>query len=131
AELAFALTDSDSRLLLFDDAFAPVAMQLADDVPGLRTLVYCGDGATPSGAVDYETLITDSDPVPDARRGADALAGLFYTGGTTGTPKGVMLSHANMLTSALGSLATGRFLHPGSRYLQAAPMFHLADLAMW
>jgi acyl-CoA synthetase (AMP-forming)/AMP-acid ligase II len=51
------------------------------------------------------------------RRGGEALAGLFYTGGTTGRPKGVMLTHAGLVTSALGTLATGAFLTPGCRYL--------------
>jgi acyl-CoA synthetase (AMP-forming)/AMP-acid ligase II len=57
------------------------------------------------------------------------FAGLWYTGGTTGFPKGVMLSHANLLTSALGVLAAGTFTAQSSRYLHAAPMFHLADYA--
>jgi acyl-CoA synthetase (AMP-forming)/AMP-acid ligase II len=42
-----------------------------------------------------------------------------------------MLSHANLLVSALGSCATGSFVVPGGRLLHAAPMFHLADLAAW
>jgi len=69
--------------------------------------------------------------MPDARRGGQELAGIFYTGGTTGFPKGVMLTHANMVTSALGALASGEFFTPGGRYLHAAPMFHLADIAGW
>ena len=42
-----------------------------------------------------------------------------------------MLTHANLIISALGWLATGEFLTPGGRFLHAAPMFHLADLAAW
>jgi acyl-CoA synthetase (AMP-forming)/AMP-acid ligase II len=42
-----------------------------------------------------------------------------------------MLSHANLMTSALGSLATGYYLGEGAAYLHAAPMFHLADFAFW
>ncbi|MGL1553583.1 AMP-binding protein, partial [Vibrio parahaemolyticus] len=42
---------------------------------------------------NYETLITRSEPIPDAMRTRDDLAGIFYTGGTTGRSKGVMLSH--------------------------------------
>ena len=61
----------------------------------------------------------------------DDLAAVFYTGGTTGRSKGVMLSHANLLTSALGVLASEHWLSPGGTYLHAAPMFHLADLAAW
>ena len=84
----------------------------------------------PDGMVGYESLL-EHGTVPDAGRGGDDLAGIFYTGGTTGFPKGVMLSHANMLISAMGSAATGNFVEPRGRLLHAAPMFHLADLASW
>ena len=48
--------------------------------------------ATPEGLLSYESLLADSTPIPDAGRGGQDLAGVFYTGGTTGFPKGVMLS---------------------------------------
>jgi acyl-CoA synthetase (AMP-forming)/AMP-acid ligase II len=131
AEIGSALTDADCQVLFLDDAFVDLLPQLRDAVPGLHAIVYCGDGPSPFGTLSYEQLIADAEPVPDLRRGGDSLAGLFYTGGTTATPKGVMLSHANLLTSALGSLAAGCFLTPGCRYLHAAPMFHLADLGAW
>ena len=131
AEIAFALTDSETTLLFVDDTFAPLAGQLVCDVPSLEAVVHWGAGETPAGATPYDVLLEQSAPVEDSRRGGDALAGLFYTGGTTGTPKGVMLTHNNLVTSALGTLATGAFLSPGGRYLHAAPMFHLADLAAW
>ncbi len=131
AEIAFALDDSSTTVLFVDDTFAPVAGQLLDEVPSLRTVVTWGEQPTSYDAVRYEELVASSAPVEDARRGGEALAGLFYTGGTTGTPKGVMLSHAALVTSALGTLATGAFLTPGCVYLHAAPMFHLADLAAW
>jgi acyl-CoA synthetase (AMP-forming)/AMP-acid ligase II len=94
----------------------------------VETIVHCGDTETPAGSVGYESLIEGHEPVEDTRTGGDALFGIFYTGGTTGHPKGVMLSHDNMLASAMGALSTGSFLSAGSRLLHAAPMFHLADI---
>ena len=77
----------------------------------------------------YEDLLAAATPIPDVRRGGDSLAGLFYTGGTTGFSKGVMLSHTNLVTSAMGCTATGEFVSAGGTYLHAAPMFHAADQA--
>src|SRR5581483_4719590 len=54
------------------------------------------------------------------------LAGIFYTGGTTGRSKGVMLSHGNLMVNALNALGEGLF-QSSAIYLHAAPMFHLAN----
>jgi long-chain acyl-CoA synthetase len=120
-----ALRDCRAGILFVDKAFASVAATLAGAVPQLQ-LVYADDGATPEGMENYEDLITRSAPVPDAMRSQSDLAGIFYTGGTTGRSKGVMLSHGNLMANALNALGEG--LWPGtSVYLHAAPMFHLAN----
>lgn len=131
AEIGYALADSGTSVLLVDDRFAPLVGQLRADGARLDAVVFIGDGPRPDGLLDYEELLADAEPVADARRGGDDLLGLYYTGGTTGAPKGVMLSHRNVLTSAMGSLATGEFVTPGGRLLHSAAMFHLADGVAW
>lgn len=70
-------------------------------------------------------------PVEDAHRQGEALAGIFYTGGTTGSPKGVMLSHRGIFLSAIGSTAAlSRVPHDGATLL-VAPAFQLAGFAIW
>jgi acyl-CoA synthetase (AMP-forming)/AMP-acid ligase II len=132
AEIAFSLRDCDAAVLLVDDAFAAMVPRLRAEVPQLRSVLYSGpaDGA-PDAALMVEELIAGHEPVADARRGGQELAGIFYTGGTTGRPKGVMLSHANLTVNALGATASGAFLSPGGRFLHAAPMFHLAACTGW
>ena len=131
AEISYSLVESDTRILFVDDTFAPMIPALRQQFPGLATVIFCGDGAVPDGALSYEDLVSGNDPVEDTRTGGGELVGVFYTGGTTGHPKGVMLSHTNLLTSAIGSLASGQFISPLGRLLHAAPMFHLADIASW
>ena len=131
AEVGYALRDSAAVVLVVDEAYTPIIADLREYAPGLKAVLVIGDGEPPAGTVGYERLIAASAPLDDSRRGGDELFGIFYTGGTTGQPKGVMLTHANMAASALGCLATGQFVTPGGRLLHAAPMFHLADLATW
>lgn len=131
AEIAHSLRESDSRVLLVDDTFVPMLPALREAFPGLATVIHAGDGPVPDGTAGYEDLIAAAGPVADARRGGDELAGLFYTGGTTGYPKGVMLSHANLGASWLGTAASGYGIRPGARTLHAAPMFHLAAISAW
>ena len=131
AEIAYSLQDSDTRVLFVDVAFACLVPAIKQAWPELATVIHTGDGSVPDGCVSSEDLIARHEPVEDARRGGNELAGLFYTGGTTGFPKGVMLSHANVLTSSYALLTPGFAFKPGGIYLHAAPMFHLADLMAW
>jgi acyl-CoA synthetase (AMP-forming)/AMP-acid ligase II len=111
-EITYSLADSETSLLVVDDAFAPMVSELRGAYPGLRAVVHAGNGPAPDGLLSYEDLVAGAAPVSDARRGGDAVAGVFYTGGTTGFPKGVMLTHANLLTLSLGSQATTQWGRP-------------------
>jgi len=128
-EMVFWLADSGCTGLLIDDAFVPVLPAIAAGVPGLRHVVHIGDAPTPAGLLAYETLVSSAAPAADVGRGGSEIAGIFYTGGTTGRSKGVMLSHDNIVGNALNMLREVA-VDTDAHYVHAAPMFHLADGAM-
>jgi acyl-CoA synthetase (AMP-forming)/AMP-acid ligase II len=130
-EIAYSLEDSATRVLLVDDAHLPLVPELRSLWGGITAVIHCGDGPAPDGMLSYEELIASHEPVEDRRLGGDRLAGLFYTGGTTGFPKGVMLSHANIVVAGLSSVAISHGCRRGGRQLHTAPLFHLAALSAW
>jgi acyl-CoA synthetase (AMP-forming)/AMP-acid ligase II len=122
-EVAFWLEDSGCSALFIDDAFLPMLSEVRAE---LRHVIRVGDGLAPEGLLAYEDLIAKSAFIPDAGKRGDDLAGIFYTGGTTGRSKGVMLSHRNIAANAM--LCAAAFgLGADVVYLHAGPMFHLAD----
>lgn len=129
AEIIYSLQDSESSIVIVDDTFSAMAGQIVKEVKSLRHVVYAGQGETPAGMLCYDDLLAASEPVDDVCRRGDDLAGVFYTGGTTGFPKGVMLNHRNLCASAMTGLAEG-MVQAGRTYLHAAPMFHLADMGI-
>lgn len=129
-EIAYSLEDSRTSVILADEILLPHLEELRDTCPQLKTIIWTGEDKAPQGVIPYEDFLDGAKRVPDARRGGESLAGLFYTGGTTGFPKGVMLSHSNLFVGALGS-CIGGFVTPKATFLHAAPMFHLADLGCW
>jgi long-chain acyl-CoA synthetase len=124
----YALRDSGTKVLLFDDAFTEQAGQLLSDIDDLGVAIFMGEGECPDWAQSYETMIAQHEPIVASSRGGDDMAGIFYTGGTTGFPKGVMQSHRAIWASAIGSLPEFQ-MNRDSNYLHVAPMFHMADFA--
>src|SRR3954466_2133993 len=111
AELRYALEDSWTKVLF---AGRPVG----DVPPCVEHVVEIGE--------PYEALLAAASPArfPDDVVESD-LAGLFYTGGTTGTAKGVMLTHRNLVANATHMQMCWPF-SPETVWLVAAPLFHLA-----
>lgn len=121
-ELAQVAADCTPMVLICDHAHLAAAQALVADCPAIRALLVTGPGGS------YESALADAGPEPDfaahASADTDTLI-LFYTSGTTGQPKGVMTSHANLFANAMG---TGYHLGlPGQgTHMVTGPLFHTA-----
>lgn len=129
-ELAFILQDAGAKALVLHREFLKTLPYLREQVPTLSHFVVADEGPVDGEELEsYEAWIARAPDVPhcySADVHEDEVAGLFYTGGTTGRSKGVMLTHRNMVSNFYHTaVLTGVSQH--SRYLHAAPMFHLAD----
>ncbi len=124
-EIEYILADSGASVLFIDGAMAHHLTVLEGRMPGVREVVWLDDSASPRGILRYEDLVS-CEPVEDANAADDDLAGLFYTGGTTGRSKGVMLTHTNLVVNALNAVA-GIGFDSDTAYIHSGPMFHLAD----
>lgn len=125
-ELQFIADDSQLRALLVDDTFLEAGRTLRAECESLEHLVYAGTGETPQDCLSFDELTTADVEAVATGVGGDDVAGVFYTGGTTGRAKGALLTHANLVANAKHALMTLQYSEH-DRYLHAGPMFHLAD----
>ena len=124
-EIRHALDDSGARVLVVDPGHLEAGRAQQAAGADLDALVLAADAdVRAEGLAHWEDLVRGA-AAEDALRGYDDVACLFYTGGTTGRSKGVMLTHANLVTNSMTAM-----LNMGIRgdtvHLHTSPMFHVA-----
>ena len=123
SEMLHLLNDSEARVLFVGEEYLEFVDQHLQEMTFVRTLVSF-DGLA-SGMDDYETILERSTPrEPGVDVNEDDVALISYTGGTTGLPKGAMLTHRNFITTVrtiglIGSVTSNEIT------LQVLPPFHL------
>jgi len=134
-EIAFILQDSESKILIVDPAFQRQVDAIRKEIPGIERIIWTGKEEGPGEGLDlnYESVLSQIEPggPREVDITGEDVAQIYYTSGTTGRPKGVMLSHKNVYSHALGTIAE---LHLTDRdvWVHVAPLFHLADAwATW
>ncbi len=130
SELTHALQDSGARVLVTSGAGAPAVARLRDDAPGLQHVLVGESLQDTPGAVSFDALAS-SQPTDDVTtsRSGEALAVLLYTSGTTGRPRGAMLSHRALLAN-LRQLEriVPSVLNADDVVLVVVPVFHVYGL---
>ncbi len=120
-EAAHIIADSGAAVCFVDYASkAELASLSAQDMPDCVLLDIKG--------TDYAALIAHPPLEQPVERATEDLAWLFYTSGTTGRPKGVMLSHANLMAMTFTYFADVHDPQPGCAVVYAAPISHGAGL---
>jgi acyl-CoA synthetase (AMP-forming)/AMP-acid ligase II len=119
-ELGVQLADSGASVLVTVPALVPAALAAAS-AGGVREVVVLGEakGATPIGEV-----IGNDEPVPEVVPEQESVALLPYSSGTTGLPKGVMLTHSNLVAS-VRQVRSGLRMSERDTTLAVAPFFHI------
>jgi long-chain acyl-CoA synthetase len=126
-ELEFILNDGEIKALILGPEYIDLYRQFAPKTPDIKHVILT-DGDPGEGLIGYEALVAKSEPLATSVRewDEDDMIDLCYTGGTTGLPKGVMLSQRNVVSNAQHAYQTMKF-GENDTWLHVAPMFHLAD----
>jgi acyl-CoA synthetase (AMP-forming)/AMP-acid ligase II len=127
-QVAYVANHAEDQVVLVDDTLVPVLEKLAPQLETVRHYLVMGDGDAGSlpNPIRYEELLAEQPggydyPQLDERQ----AAGLCYTSGTTGNPKGVLYSHRSNVLHALGQCMADSFGQSSAdRVMPVVPMFH-------
>jgi len=123
-EVAYLLNDSGGRGLIVGSQYVPVLREMRDRCEKLETIIEIGEDVS-GDYIDYDEILENADAGPfasDIKEGEPAY--IFYTSGTTGSPKGVLLSHKNVFAD-IKSFQEAVNPDLDHRILIFLPLFHV------
>ncbi|SNS53118.1 fatty-acid--CoA ligase FadD5 [Rhodococcoides kyotonense] len=119
-EVAYLAENSGATVVVTDDTLSPLADAVVAQVDSLVRKITAGE--------DYESLLQATRPAEPVDVPDDAPALIMYTSGTTGRPKGAVLTHSNMQAQALTCIRALQMHGVDEVGFCASPMFHIAAL---
>ncbi|MFH1092348.1 MAG: long-chain fatty acid--CoA ligase [Pseudomonadota bacterium] len=126
SEFAYIIDHSQAKAVVLSPEFNAPVLEIRDRIPAAHLIALSGAGGE---YLDYEKLLSaETGEFEDADMQPDDIAWLFYTSGTTGRPKGAMLTHRNLLAMTLTFYADFGSLGPNDAILHAAPLSHGSGL---
>jgi fatty-acyl-CoA synthase len=127
-EIAFLVSDCQARVVITETVLANVATAVRDLDPTLQTVIVAG-GSTDEAVIGYDDLIAEQgDPAPVVDIPSDSPALIMYTSGTTGRPKGAVLTHTNLAGQATTNLFTIAADVNNDVGFIGVPLFHIAGI---
>ncbi len=125
-EMIDCVNDSRPKVLIVDRHHVDEARAIAEACASIESLIYADAGPAPDGMTSYDDSLAGKRSHINfdelGSRDNDTVI-VFYTGGTTGRSKGVMLSHINNFSNAVGTISAYGF-REGETHLLSGPMFH-------
>ena len=121
-DLAYIINHAEDRVIFVDESLVPILDKIRSRIPGVERLITIGGEGS-----EYEQLLAAAagTPFPWPRLDENTAAGMCYTSGTTGNPKGVLYSHrAFYLHSLAFTMADTFALSEHDVVMQVVPMFH-------
>jgi fatty-acyl-CoA synthase len=126
-EIEYIINHAGARVLCFLDGFMPMVERMRDNLPGIRNYVVMEPDQLPGWAMDYEELLDAASPQAEIDLDVideNSIVELFYTSGTTGSPKGVSITNRSLYLHTLMAIA-GLHISDADTMLHVVPLFHV------